>query len=180
MSVVFAQKCCPVCGENEFRTILEITPDQFLSDYRKNYYDLSVIGIDMDSKFFFQKCKKCQFVMVNPRLRSDLYNIVYNEAKVGQNKCKGWAFDKGDLGCLYKTHHKWRVTFPFLRVLSFYEEFFKKPKNDNYKQLRLLDYGCGYGHTLELCKVFGIDAVGVDIDEFRLNHCKDRCLKVFR
>jgi len=44
----------------------------------------------MDTDFFIKKCRRCSFVFVNPRFRSDLYDVVYNEAKVGQNQDKDW------------------------------------------------------------------------------------------
>ena len=57
---------------------------------------------------------------------------------------------------------------------------FKKRKSDGQKQVRLLDYGCGFGHSLDLCKVCEIDAVGVDIDLHRIQSCRDKELNVCR
>lgn len=61
-----------------------------------------------------------------------------------------------------------------MRSLSYLHKRFEKPKNEDQRQIRLLDYGCGFGHLLDLCKVFEIDAVGVDIDLFRIQFCKDK------
>ncbi|HAT73382.1 MAG: Methyltransferase type 12 [Candidatus Moranbacteria bacterium GW2011_GWF2_36_839] len=175
---IFSSINCPVCKNNKFKIVIELTPDQFLNKERKEYYNLKVLGVDDNTKFFIKKCKKCGFVFVNPRLRSDLYSVVYNEAKVSQNEVKNWEFKEDDLGNLYNLYSKYREIFPFLSALQFFREYFKKAKNDGYKQLRLLDYGCGQGHILDLCKVFGIDGIGVDIDSFRLNYCKQKDLNV--
>jgi 2-polyprenyl-3-methyl-5-hydroxy-6-metoxy-1,4-benzoquinol methylase len=180
MENVFVDINCPVCDGKRFKTIWQSTPREFLSDFRKSYYNLKVLGIDLDTKFYIKKCRNCSFVCVNPQFRSDLYNVVYNEAKIGQVDKKRWAFQEGDLKHLYNTYHKWSNAKNLMRVLSYLRKRFKKPKNENYQQITLLDYGCGFGHLLELSKVFEVEAVGVDIDEHRLGYCKNKGLNVCR
>jgi len=175
---VFVNIDCPVCKGNSFKTVIKFTPDDFLNEERKKYYNLEALGIDLKTNFFIKKCKKCGFVFVNPRLRKDLYNTVYNEAKAGQYQLKDWMFKEDDIGNLFNLYNKYREVFPLLNVLQFFTKYFKKPKNEGYRQLRLLDYGCGFGHILDLCRVFGIDGIGVEIDSFRLNYCKRKNLNV--
>jgi len=102
---------CPVCGGERFKTVWQSTPRQFLSDFRKSYYNLDALGIDLDTGFSIKKCRDCSFVFVNPRLRNDLYDVVYNEAKVEQNRNKQWTRQECDLKYLYNTHHKWSARF---------------------------------------------------------------------
>jgi len=181
MNNVFKEISCPVCKQNNFEIVWESTPDEFLSDMRKSYYNLDALNINKDTKFYIKKCKNCSFVFVNPRLKDELYNVVYNESKVKQNEVKSWKDEVGtDLNYLYNTYHKWSVTPSFIRVLSYVKKKFNKAKNDNYERIKLLDYGCGGGHILELCKPFGIKGMGVDIDNWRLNHCKSKGLDVCR
>jgi len=178
MDRVFVEIDCPICGGDSFKTVWRSTPGQFLGNFRKSYYNLDALGIDMDTSFFIKKCRGCAFVFVNPRFRSDLYNVVYNEAKVGQNDNKGWVRQEGDLKCLYNTYSKWINSRVLMRSLLYLRKRFEKPKNEGQKRIRLLDYGCGYGHSLDLCKVFGIEAVGVDIDTYRIQFCRDKGLDV--
>lgn len=180
MKDVFVHINCPVCGGARFKTVWQSTPREFLNTFRKSYYNLDALGIDMDTSFSIKKCRECRFVFVNPRLRRDLYNVVYNEAKVEQNRDKQWMRHECDLGYLYNTHTKWASTRILMRCLSYLHERFDKPKNENQKRIRLLDFGCGYGHLLDLCKVFGIEAMGVDIDLYRINVCRDKGLNVCR
>ena len=174
MENVFVDINCPVCSGERFKTVWRSTPRQFLSDFRKSYYNLDALGINLDTDFSIKKCKECSFVFVNPRFRSNLYDVVYNEAKVGQNRMKEWARRECDLKYLYNTHHKWIAARILMRSLSYLYKRFEKPKNENQRQIKLLDYGCGFGHLLDLCKVFEIDAVGVDIDLYRIQYCRDR------
>ena len=85
MENVFVNINCPVCDGERFTTVWRSTPRQFLSDFRKSYYNLDALGINLDTDFSIKKCKNCSFVFVNPRFRKELYDVVYNEAKVQQN-----------------------------------------------------------------------------------------------
>ncbi len=174
MENVFVNINCPVCNGGRFKTVWQSTPSEFLSDYRKSYYNLDALGINMDTAFSIKKCKDCSFVFVNPRFRSDLYDVVYNDAKVDQNTGKDWIRQESDLKYLYNTHHKWIAARTLMRSLSYLYKRFEKPKNENQMQIKLLDYGCGFGHVLDLCKAFEIDAVGVDKDQYRIQYCKKK------
>jgi len=178
MENVFVNIDCPVCGGKEFKIVWRATPEQFLNDFRKEYYNLDVLGIKLDTEFSIKKCKDCSFVFVNPRFRNDLYDLVYNDAKVEQNSMKEWINKEGDLKHLYNTHHKWSATRILMRSISYLYKRFEKPKNENQRQIRLLDYGCGFGHLLDLCRVFEIDAVGIDIDLYRIQYCRNKGLNV--
>lgn len=175
---VFVNINCPVCDRNKFRTIWQSTPRQFLSSFKKSYYNLDCLSIGMDTRFYIKKRLNCSFVFVNPRFHNNLYDVVYNEAKVKQNRERKWTRQECDLKYLYNTHNKWCNARILMRSLSYLYKRFEKPKNENQKRIRLLDYGCGYGHLLDLCKVFEIEAVGVDIDLYRIQFCKDKGLNV--
>jgi 2-polyprenyl-3-methyl-5-hydroxy-6-metoxy-1,4-benzoquinol methylase len=176
----FVEIDCPVCGSNSFKTVLEITPDKFLSDYRKKYYDLKSLDIDLNTKFYFKKCKKCSFVFVNPRFNENAYDVAYNEAKVGQYNYKDWLKDDSDLTRLYNTHSKYYSALNLLESLIYIKNRFHEVNNKDKLHIRLMDYGCGFGHILDLCKPFGIEAVGIEIDERRLEYCKSKGLDVRR
>ena len=176
----FVEIACPVCGGLDFSTIVEITPDEFLSDSRKKYYNLEVLNITMDTSFYIKKCRYCSFVMLNPRFGDDLYGVVYNEAKVGQYDKNDWMFAAGDLQRLYNTHSKYDAAINLLESIIHLKDRFEKVKNEGKKPIRLLDYGCGMGHILDLCKVFDIEAKGVEVDDKRLSYCDARGLDVCR
>ncbi|MGD2095008.1 MAG: class I SAM-dependent methyltransferase [Phycisphaerales bacterium] len=180
MENVFVNINCPVCSGERFKTVWRSKPRQFLSDFRKSYYNLDALGINLGTDFSIKKCKDCSFVFVNPRFRNELYDVVYNEAKVQQSRKKEWIYQEGDLKYLYNTHHKWSAARILMRSLSYLYRRFEKPKNENQRQIRLLDYGCGFGHLLDLCKVFAIEAIGVDIDAHRVKFCRDKGLNVYK
>lgn len=175
---VFRHIDCPVCGGDRFRIKAQLSPREFLSRERKAYYDLSAIGISDDTVFYFRECLSCQFVFVNPRLRADLYSVVYNAAKAAQYQLKSWVYEDGDLKSLCKTFYTWGSCRVLMGAIAHHRSRFAKAKNDTYARIRLLDYGCGNGHLLDLCSAFGIDAVGVDIDLHRIKLCRSKGLVV--
>lgn len=64
--------------------------------------------------------------------------------------------------------------FEYLQSRSFMGEVYRKyylyPKLGHYLKGRLLDVGCGIGDML----VFRPDSIGVDINEFNVQYCKER------
>ena len=178
MENIFIDINCPVCGGTRFKAVWRATPRQFLNDFRKSYYNIDALGIDYDTKFYIKKCKSCSFVFVNPQFRSDIYDVVYNEAKVEQHDKKQWQHQEGDLKHLYNTYHKWHAAKSLMKCISYFRKRFEKAKNDRQKRISLLDYVCGNGHILDLCGIFGIEAVGVDVDRSRIQFCMIKGLNV--
>ncbi|WP_052812997.1 surface carbohydrate biosynthesis protein [Desulfonatronum thioautotrophicum] len=170
---------CPVCGSREFSIYFEATPDQFLNDFRKRYYNLKVLEVTLQTIFSVKQCQVCSFVFLNPRLKSNFYHAAYNDAKVGQHDLKKYTFEEGDLQHLWNTYHKWSATISFMNSMAYLKDRFKTAKNTGYRQIRLLDYGCGMGHLMDVCKVFGVEAVGVDIDQFRIKYCRNKGHRVY-
>lgn len=54
---------------------------------------------------------------------------------------------------------------------TFYLKYFKKSRN-------VLDIGCGRGEFLEILKMNGVDATGIDINKQKVEYCKKKDLKV--
>ena len=171
---------CPVCNSSTFNEVLSLSAKEFITGERKEYYDLSALNLTLNSTFSYQKCTECGFVLANPRLKDEYFNIAYNEAKAEGDKTKEWRFENSDIGALYTTYHKYHILSKLLLPLSFFKHRFSKTRNETYSKISLLDFGPGYGNILDLCRVFGIQGTGVDIDENRIAHCKRKGLNVMR
>lgn len=171
---------CPVCNGSDFVPLFAIAPRQFLNPKRLDTYDLARIHCTLDTQLFYQRCRQCGYTGANPRLRSEFSDAVYNEVKSDLGDLNQWAFEDTDLGALYRTYHKWYAVNLFELALSFFQDRFTRTHNEGFSQIRLLDVGCGYGHILELARVFGLAANGVEIDSSRIAHCNSLGLDVFR
>lgn len=178
---------CPVCDGKYFREVVSLTPEQFLTKWI-GLVDFKIIGCNDQTRFFYQKCKNCGFVLTNPRLKNIYVDALYNNFKINSNADLGWndvdmswVFDVSDPSSfLFQTYYKWSTLEYFMTALSFFSDRFNQPKNIDKQRIKLLDYGSGMGHLLDLCKVFGVDGLGIDLDEKRINYCISKGLNVVR
>ena len=176
MTPVVELRNCAVCGGSSIAPVLQRPLSQFLNG-RAGYYRLDSLSLTGDELMGYVRCRDCSFVFASPTLDSSLELATYNDAKSGQPETKPWMSDP-DAASLYQTHHKWVDLNPFVLGLGFHVDRYEKPKNPGMAQVRLLDVGCGYGHTLELARVFGLDGVGCDLDQSRIAACRDKGLRV--
>lgn len=158
---------CPVCDGELLEDFFKIT---FGMLKRKQSLDYSCLGISEDTLLEARRCKKCEFVFVNPRVRPKYAHMIYNQCKEGM-----YADNKRHIIGTAENRDMMRQ-----RKLAYFSIF---PKMLNYvnlsDSLRLLDIGCGFGHILSLAGELGIESIGVDIDRFRLDYCRRLGLKVF-
>lgn len=155
---------CPLCQSAKKRQRLALTYGDLK---QKKGLDYRPIGIDGNSPFQVLECRSCGFVYANPRIRPEFESMVYNECKLNQHNR---AAEQNQHLNLLGRKRKIAYLGPLSEALSFLPS--KKP------DWQLLDFGCGYGDLLAVTKELGVDAYGVDIDEQRLQLCRERGLNV--
>ena len=166
---------CPICGESKFKQILEFAPDEFLSKRRKEYYDLSVLGIGLDTPFYIVKCLECALQFVNPRFQPELYPKVYGEAKIGK-----YNLDDDNEGLVNLAPSQYtRWASEHARWVLALIEMFTQDVGYQDEPIRLLDYGSGYGYCIKSASALGIDSLGVDLDDVRVRTARAQGLNVF-
>jgi SAM-dependent methyltransferase len=165
---------CPVCGKKEFKQVLEFTPDEFLSKKRKGYYDLSVLGIDLDTPFYIVKCLDCELQFVNPRFQADLYPKVYGEAKIVK-----YNLDDGGDGIALEDPNRYTQTAAEHArwVLALIEMLKHEDRKDD-GPIRMLDFGSGFGYCIRAADALGLETVGVDLDDVRVRTSRAQGLNV--
>ena len=181
MSPVVSIETCAVCGQHAIKSVLTLPISKFVgSGNSERLYYLSSLQLSGEEQMGYVSCHACSFTFASPTLNAALEMVTYNAAKAGQasEKAKLWA--DADARALYQTHHKWVDLNQFIVGLGFHFNRFCKPRNPGLKPIKLLDVGCGFGHTLELARVFGVDGTGCDIDEARLAVCREKSLNVGR
>lgn len=158
---------CPVCNGEHLEGFFKIAYGKLK---QKRSLDYSGLGINEDTLINICRCKECKFVFVNPRVRQKYAHMIYNQSKEG----------------MYSENKRYIIgtaenrDMMLRRKLAYFTIF---PKMLDYvnpsNSLRLLDVGCGFGHILSLAGELGIEGVGVEIDEFRMEYCRRLGLKVF-
>jgi len=157
---------CPVCGAIHFRSFIKVRYGQLK---QKSSLDYSVIGVGSDTEINVDKCLECGFVFVNPRIKPEYENLVYNEAKSNMYINKRHLSRVNEdffMNTRISRLSRFRI---LLKILSYV---------DIQSPLTLFDYGCGFGHSMSLAQTLGISVYGVDIDEKRLEVCDAQGMKV--
>jgi len=147
---------CPVCGSEHLKPYFKIPYGKLR---QKSSLDYSVIGINSDTVLKVSKCKNCAFVFVNPRLKKEYEDLVYNQAKLNKYSKGGNFYQLDDK--FYYNARKNRISF--FPVLTQALQYIKKSGS-----LTLFDFGCGVGHSMAMGRGLGINVYGVDIDQKRL------------
>ena len=161
----FEEIDCPVCGGREHKHYFRVKYERLK---QKRNLDYSIIGINQDTQFYVKRCCDCGLVFVNPRLKPTYEAKIYNECK--RNMYREIPRDNEINTRIKDRNNKLKYISPFLQTLAHV--------NLNEPDLKLFDFGCGFGYCMGIAREFGIDAYGVDIDNERLSICKQKGLKV--
>ena len=163
----FEYVSCPVCGMDKLSLFFSIPYGKLK---QKKSLDYSCLDIDKNTILTVSKCQYCKFIFTNPRIRKEHEEVVYNESKRN----------------LYKNNKSLIIGTPENRIfsrerkLSYFPILIKMLNlTSTTDSLKLFDFGCGFGHTLSLAREFGIEGIGIEIDDFRLNYCKQLGLNVY-
>ena len=158
---------CPVCGENSHKPYFSIPYGDLA---QKPSLDYSSLGIAQETVLYVKKCRQCEFVFANPRVKPEFEFLVYNESKKNMyiNKPylkEPWTFENKMRMRVEKINH----LRPLLICLN---------RKNGKKDLKFLDYGAGFGNAMSWAEHLGIESYGVDIDRERLGACEKMNLKV--
>ena len=158
---------CPVCGENSHKPYFSIPYGDLA---QKPSLDYSSLGIAQETVLYVKKCRQCEFVFANPRVKPKFESLVYNESKKNMyiNKPylkEPWTFENKMRMRVEKINH----LRPLLICLN---------RKNGKKDLKFLDYGAGFGNAMSWAEHLGIESYGVDIDRERLGACEKMNLKV--
>jgi len=156
---------CPVCGENRQVTYIEVKYHQLKQKFCLDY---SQLGIKADTPIKIQKCLNCGFVFVNPRVKKKYEDLIYNASKKTMYESAYQGLD----GLQQRNERQKKIAHlsPLLQACAYVDM--------DQKAIKLFDFGCGYGYSIEIAKTLKIEAYGVDIDRGRLDICREKGLNV--
>ena len=128
---------CPVCGSSSFNSFIKTTPQMS----------------HQDELFNFDKCNKCDFVFLNPRLKfKDLKNY-YTSHYLPYQGAKAWG------------KFKWLVSLS-QKNLDLKRIKLIKDIQPLSKQSLILDVGCGNPTFLEACQEkLNCKTIGIDFND---------------
>ena len=163
----FEYVSCPVCGMDKLSLFFSIPYGKLK---QKKSLDYSCLDIDKNTILTVSKCQNCKFVFTNPRIRKEYEEVVYNESKRNLYKNNEYLIIGTPENRIFTRERKLSYLPILIKMLNLVST------DDS---MKIFDFGCGFGHTLSLAKEFGIEGMGIEIDNFRLGYCKKLGLNVY-
>ncbi len=163
----FEYVSCPVCGMDKLSLFFSIPYGKLK---QKKSLDYSCLDIDKNTILAVSKCQNCKFVFTNPRIRKEYEEVVYNESKRNLYKNNKYLIIGTPDNRIFSRERKLSYLPILIKMLNLVST------DDS---MKIFDFGCGFGHTLSLAKEFGIEGMGIEIDNFRLGYCKKLGLNVY-
>jgi len=132
---------------------------------QKRNYDYSHIGIQHDTEMVVKECNHCKFVFVNPRIKPEHQDLIYNICKKRKyNNTTPLSLSKKTLDTK-------------LRYMTGLVEALYKADVNNANPV-LFDFGSGEGYSMRFSKLLGFNVYGVDICLPLIEKCQAEGLQV--
>ncbi len=145
---------CPVCDGSEAVVIMRFTPE-LLSEINPTYDFEEFKNIIKGKEEFltYSKCRNCGMVYSEYIWDDDILCKVYEDALDHTQNKEGILL-------INKRISLARIWANILRTL-------KLLGKDKLEDLKIIDFGCGWGDFLDMVQGYGVSAVGYDLDSER-------------
>lgn len=152
------KRCCPFCNASEYDIILNLQAGDFAS-FNPTYdiTQISQMGFAAEQTFPIVKCQGCGFIYALHVLSESLLQHVYSTV-ISVEKAKA-----------YRKESVW--AWGKLPRLSY---LFSLATKQSDAEVKFLDYGCGWGETLQIGRACGIQCFGVEIEPQRIQFLRDQ------
>lgn len=149
---------CPVCGSSElgelYRTPYMRPPIRTLLEHHATTAQAIDWGPFEGVDYVLRECRSCTLIFQQLVPNEALAAIVYE-----QWPDPDWALQRRE------RHAAARMGQYALEVMQVIEFFGRPPE-----ELRVLDFGMGWGHWVRMARAFGCRAFGLEISQSRLDH----------
>jgi hypothetical protein len=151
---------CPNCDAIEYINIITVTPSHFVplnQSYCENV--LEVLGVDPNEPFPIVRCRLCGFQYSLYILASDLLHKLYNQ-------CIDLVTSQSKIYKVYKRRD-------YIQIWNTLFYLWSGGKNDETINVRLLDYGCGWGDFMMTAHIPGLTCIGLEYDRRKSAYVKE-------
>jgi len=145
------KRSCPVCDSMCAEIIMKFTP-QLLTTLNPTYdLDVMVDALKGKEEFLtYSKCKKCSMVFCENVWDNETLRLIYDNA-IDHDKSRQKIFS------IEKRISLNRFWINVLRIL-------KLSGQKELRDLKVVDFGCGWGDFLNVASGYGVDVIGFDGD----------------
>lgn len=146
---LFVTRCCPFCSATDSETLCEMSIETLLQSnpgYNPDWFHNGPVGLGVCLPFV--RCAACRFVYVRERLNDDLMKAYYNE---GINATHSEA-----------KIYKWQKRNSFLQLWA---RLHGMVQTD---ELKVVDFGAGWGDFLAIARSAGVSGFGLEFDQRKI------------
>jgi 2-polyprenyl-3-methyl-5-hydroxy-6-metoxy-1,4-benzoquinol methylase len=157
---------CPVCGSTNAETLFQERFDSGKTGcFIKAYYIGGAEKVDFGNAFYqLDRCSTCRFIFQRYVLDSSSSQLFYEtfidpHASLSKRRRGSYVYYKNLAQSMRHIHYLFPERLPI--------------------DLRVLDFGMGWGHWLMMAAAHGFDAYGLEISDTRVAYARNRGLNAF-
>jgi 2-polyprenyl-3-methyl-5-hydroxy-6-metoxy-1,4-benzoquinol methylase len=153
-------RSCPGCDAHVYENIVSLSPLHFVPlnhSYRSDV--LEILDLDPNEYFPIVRCRLCGFQYSLYLLKPELLDNLYNQ-------CIDLPASKSKIYKAYKRKD-------YLHIWSSLFNLWLEGKGDETLDLRLLDYGCGWGDFMLTAQMPGLTCIGLEYDQRKVSYVRE-------
>jgi SAM-dependent methyltransferase len=158
------RRICPLCASTEHQQIMVLRQDDFTMPNSTYHLErLDELGLDPAQLYPIVKCRHCSMIYSLYHLDDEIEALVYN-----------WIIDpETSLEKALTVSRRRKDLKRWLGLLSLVEE-----SNPGRINLKVMDYGCGFGTLLLVAQGPGVQVVGFDVTEWKVGWAREQGLTI--
>jgi trans-aconitate methyltransferase len=159
------KRTCPLCNSDHYTTILILQQDQFVKvnpSYRIER--ISELKLDSQQQYPIVHCTDCGMVYTHYKLDTENENLVYEriiDHDASRKKIMAVNRRRYDVGV-------WSGLLDRLQIYG-----------TEHLDIKIVDYGCGWGTLLLAAEGPGVKAFGFDVTSWKINWAREQGLTIF-
>ncbi len=158
------RRMCPACRSTQARKIFEHAFESVkVKNFIENYYGSELSEKISGHQYSLLECSKCTLIYQSNILDTQGLNYLY---EVAIDKKSSLAKREQANSQYFQS-----LVLDSYAPIGFFPE--KKPR-----QIRVLDFGMGWGHWAIAAQAHGLNIVGVELSQSRISYAKSKGVKV--
>jgi SAM-dependent methyltransferase len=153
--VSLVKRFCPFCNADKYKILVALQQEQFTkTNPTYNFDRISELQLKSDTSYPIVSCYGCEMIYSLFHLDDERESILYNRVispEISKSKILTWGRRFSDL-------QRWMGLLELSRI-SWSSQL----------EIKILDYGCGWGTQLMVTQGPGVTAVGFDVTSWKLD-----------
>jgi len=156
-------RSCPNCDSKASSILISLTYPEFTNTNQGYIFEfIDNLGFDKSDTFNIVQCQRCFFQYSDTLLNKNLLAYLYEKA--------------------IDHDYSLRKVFNLNRIVFFQKQWnrlLEIVSETNKSEIRILDYGSGWGRFLEIASAPTVNCFGYEIDRLKVDYTRDKGFTIF-